>query len=134
MYYVCLNDRNEILRELWFESQPKQPNPVKGMTWYSLINVIPVPSATEKLASTYTLDVDINQMVVTRTYDVVNKTAGEIAVEAAIVQKAQDIADNLPTWQQVSDAIDAATTLAAMKVIVKKLAKIVYWLAKNSAT
>lgn len=46
-------------------------------------------------------------------------------------QREQAIVDNLPSWQQVSDAIDAATTIAACKVILKKLARVVYWLAKN---
>ncbi|MCK5610307.1 hypothetical protein KAR91_51015 [Candidatus Pacearchaeota archaeon] len=50
------------------------------------------------------------------------------------LQKQQDIIDNLPSWQTVSDSIDNAMTIAAMKIIVKKLARIVYWLAKNSST
>lgn len=64
-----------------------------------------------------------------------------IAEQAAIQAKAdfeatklQEIADNLPTWKQVSDAIDGVTTIAGLKIVVKKIAKIVYLLAKNSAT
>ena len=56
------------------------------------------------------------------------------AQQASDLAKAQALIDNLPSWQQVSDAIDAATTVAALKVIVKKVARVVYWLAKNSAT
>jgi hypothetical protein len=55
----------------------------------------------------------------------------EVARQAA---KAQAYVDNLPSWQAVSDAIDAATTIAALKVIVKKMARVVYWLAKDKAT
>lgn len=52
----------------------------------------------------------------------------EIAKQAA---KAQAIIDNLPSWSAVNTAIDNATTLAQMKVIVKKMAIVLYWLAKN---
>lgn len=71
--------------------------------------------------------------------------AAEAANNAA---KAQAIIDNLPAWQPVSDALDgikadaqAATTIAALKVViigliifVKKLARVLYWLAKDSET
>lgn len=53
--------------------------------------------------------------------------------DASEVAKAKAILDNLPSWQTVSDAIDAATTLAACKVIIKKLARVVYWLARKRA-
>ena len=46
--------------------------------------------------------------------------------EALQEAKAQAIIDNLPDWQQVSNAIDSATTIAALKVITKKLARVVY--------
>jgi hypothetical protein len=49
-------------------------------------------------------------------------------------QKQQDIINNLPSWQEVDDAITAATTIAALKVIIRKMARVLYWLAKNSAT
>jgi hypothetical protein len=48
--------------------------------------------------------------------------------------KEQAVLDNLPSWKQVSDSIDGAANLAEAKVIIKKLARVVYWLAKNSAT
>jgi hypothetical protein len=61
------------------------------------------------------------------------RIAAEQAEAARIEAKAQALIDNLPTWQAVSDAIDAATTIAACKVILKKLARVVYWLAKDKA-
>lgn len=53
----------------------------------------------------------------------------EVAATVAQAVKTQAMTDNLPSWQAVSDAIDAATTLAAMKVIVKKMVRVLYWLA-----
>lgn len=47
-------------------------------------------------------------------------------------QKDKDIGDNFPSWQTISDAIDDAATLSEMKIIVKKMARVLYWLAKNS--
>lgn len=58
--------------------------------------------------------------------------APEIVVTAKATAKAQSITDNFPSWKAVSDVIDAATTLVAMKVIVKKMARVVYWLAKGT--
>ena len=58
----------------------------------------------------------------------------QVAFRQDMALKAQEIEDNLPTWQQISDAIDNATTVAALKVIVKKMARILYWLAKNKST
>jgi hypothetical protein len=55
------------------------------------------------------------------------------AVAALEATKAQAISDNLPSWTEVDDAITAATTIATLKVIVRKLARVVYWLAKNKA-
>jgi len=49
-----------------------------------------------------------------------------IDARLAIDAKAQEIIDNLPAWQRVSDAIDSATTIAAMKIILKKIARVVY--------
>jgi hypothetical protein len=61
----------------------------------------------------------------------VNAQTSQVALTTA---KNQSIADNLPSWQNVSDAIDAANTLAKLQAIVKKLARVTYWLAKNSET
>lgn len=46
-------------------------------------------------------------------------------------KRKQDFIDALPSWQQVADAIDGVTTIAGLKVVVKKLARVVYWLARN---
>ena len=54
------------------------------------------------------------------------RIAEQTAKETAQLAKAQEIIDNLPDWQQVSNAIDSATTIAALKVITKKLARVVY--------
>jgi len=69
-----------------------------------------------------------------------NKTSILAAEEAARLAeiarqeaRAQDIVDNLPSWAEIETAITNATTIAALKVIVKKLARVVYWLAKNTA-
>lgn len=51
-------------------------------------------------------------------------------------QKISDIETSLPSWTQVSSAIDNAITdtsinRAALRTIIKKLARVVYWLAKK---
>jgi len=61
------------------------------------------------------------------------REAERLAAIALADAKAQSIVDNLPSWQAVSDAIDAAATLAACKIILKKLARVVCWIAKNKA-
>jgi len=52
------------------------------------------------------------------------------ALDAA--QKEQDIADRLPSWQQARQAIDNISNLADAKSFLKKLTRVVYWLARNS--
>ena len=52
--------------------------------------------------------------------------------QSLITQKQQAIIDNLPSWQAVSNAIDAATTIAKLQAIIKKMARVEYWLAKNT--
>lgn len=54
--------------------------------------------------------------------------------EAEVIQKETDINTNLPTWQKVSDGIDGISSLAEAKTILKKIARVVYWLARNSGT
>lgn len=39
--------------------------------------------------------------------------------------------DNLPSWSAVSTAVDNIANLADAKVFLKKLSRVVYWLAKN---
>jgi hypothetical protein len=130
MYFALINKDGELAKQQWFDTKPEQPNPVKGFTWYELKEVTPNPGTGEKVDIGYTITVESVAGIVTKTYKIVPKSAAELAED----QKAKDIIDNLPSWKEISDAIDAATTLAQMKVIVKKMAKVEYWLAKNSAT
>lgn len=39
--------------------------------------------------------------------------------------------DNLPSWNQVSTAVDNIANLADAKAFLKKLARITYWLARD---
>ena len=62
----------------------------------------------------------------------------EIAKEATIAAqrearrvKIQDFADNIPSWNAVDTAITNITNLADAKVFIKKLSRVVYWLARN---
>jgi len=57
--------------------------------------------------------------------------AARIAEEARRAAKVQAIIDNFPSWLAVSGAIDAADTVAKMKVVVKKLARVLYWTARD---
>ena len=50
----------------------------------------------------------------------------------SMAAKATAIYDNMPSWAQVSTACDNISTLAEAKVFLKKLSRVVYWLAKNS--
>jgi hypothetical protein len=65
------------------------------------------------------------------------KTPDEIAMEAAarakIDAKLSAIADNLPSWTQVSTTVDNIGNLADAKAYLKKLSRVVYWLARNQA-
>jgi hypothetical protein len=133
--FVLLKNDTDIVDQRWYPSGafPDQPNPTKGLTWYILQESYPTPGPTEKIEG-HVWAIDHAQGIAVKTYLLVSKTAEELAQEAAIAQRAQDIIDGLPTWQRVSDAIDAVSTIAGLKVVVKKLARVVYWLAKNSAT
>jgi hypothetical protein len=62
--------------------------------------------------------------------DIVN---ARLAEEARIAAKAQDFLDNLLSWSQVDTAITNIANLADAKVFIKKLARVVYWLAKDKA-
>lgn len=55
------------------------------------------------------------------------------AIKAAQEAKIQAFLDNLPSWSAVKKAIEGATTLAALRTIVLKLARVVYWLARDRA-
>jgi hypothetical protein len=62
--------------------------------------------------------------------DIVN---ARLAEEARIAAKEQALIDNLPSWSQVDTAITNIANLADAKVFIKKLARVVYWLAKDKA-
>jgi hypothetical protein len=63
---------------------------------------------------------------------VIAETAAIETAKTLEQTKLAAIQDNLPNWATIKTAIDNATTIAALKVIVTKLARVVYWLAKNS--
>jgi len=48
-----------------------------------------------------------------------------------IAAKAQALIDNLPSWSQVDTAVTNIANLADAKVFIRKLARVVYWLAKD---
>lgn len=77
--------------------------------------------------TTVTPDIDITN------YDSVKQQIDQekATIEADKIQKVNDINSNLPAWKQVSDEIDGISSLAGAKVALKKIARIVYWLAKN---
>jgi hypothetical protein len=57
----------------------------------------------------------------------------EAAAQAALIAaKLQEIEDNLPSWGQVSTAIDNIANLADAKAFIKKLSRCVYLDLKNS--
>ena len=58
--------------------------------------------------------------------------AAWLAQEALQSQRIQEIIDNLPSWSQVSDYVDGIGNLAEAKGFLKKLARVVYWLTKNT--
>ena len=60
--------------------------------------------------------------------------AQRASADAVNTAKIQEVVSNLPSWQVVSDAIDAATTIAQLKVIVKKMARALYLFTRNSVT
>lgn len=39
--------------------------------------------------------------------------------------------ENFPAWAAVSDAVDAAFSNTAQRTLIKRLCRVVYWLAKN---
>lgn len=53
------------------------------------------------------------------------------AQQAKAQARSQAIADNLPSWAVVSGRIDDIATLDDAKNYIRKLSRVVYWLAKN---
>ncbi len=54
-------------------------------------------------------------------------------VNADRAQKVLDIQTNLPSWSQVESYLDGLANLAEAKIALKKIARVVYWLAKNTS-
>ena len=57
----------------------------------------------------------------------------QAAVDKAAVQaaKTQAFLDNLPSWAIVDQAVTNISDLPSAKVFIRKLARIVYWLARD---
>jgi hypothetical protein len=53
------------------------------------------------------------------------------ATQDIYMKRITDINTILPSWSQVLNRIDAISNLADAKVVLKNIAKIVYWLVKN---
>ncbi len=75
------------------------------------------------------------QVVIDPNRDAILAAEAAAAAQAAVdaIQRTQDIANNLPSWAQVQTAINNIANLADAKVFLGKLARIVYWLAKNTS-
>lgn len=56
----------------------------------------------------------------------------EMELSAQVAVKAQAFTDNLSSWAAVESTIDNIANLAEAKAFLKKLARVVYWLAKNT--
>jgi len=57
--------------------------------------------------------------------------AEKIAREAAQAAKIQAMVDNLPSWAIVDQAVTDIFDLPSAKAFIRKLARIVYWLARD---
>lgn len=53
-------------------------------------------------------------------------------ISARYAAKQSAITTNIPSWTQVETACDNISNLAEAKAFLKKLSRVVYWLAKNS--
>ena len=54
-----------------------------------------------------------------------------LVIKAQYAAKKKAIDDNLPSWAQVETALDNISNLAEAKAALKKIARVVYLLAKN---
>ena len=67
------------------------------------------------------------------------ETVDQATVDAYLAREAlqdlrtKELVENLPNWLRVSNAVDNISNLAGAKAFLKKLARVVYWLAKNTA-
>ena len=100
------------------------------LEWVALGNVPPIEANGRFLSVVDgVLVVDPNKATILAAEEAARQA--EIARQAA---KAQAIIDNLPSWAQVNTAIDNIANLADAKAFIKKLARITYWLAKDTET
>lgn len=60
------------------------------------------------------------------------RIAAEQAEAELLAAKTQSFNENLPSWIAVETAVDNIANLADAKSFLKKLARVVYWLAKDS--
>ena len=86
------------------------------------------PEMTEEMRESKKFDPDSSTLVDQGQTDITPEE--QAAANAAA--KASGIADNLPSWQAVSNAVDAISSLAEAKAFLKKLSRVVYWLARDS--
>lgn len=61
------------------------------------------------------------------------RIAADEAETQRVTAKTKALVDNLPSWTEVDTAITNATNIAALKVIIRKMARVLYWLAKDKA-
>ena len=98
--------------------------------WLSIPSFI-VNEIQREVQTTYTITDKTQNEIDTYDAEQAAALAAALAEQERIVKKEEDIITNLPSWSEVSTAIDNASTIAAMRVIVKKMARVVYWLAKD---
>ncbi len=67
-------------------------------------------------------------------HTLLNSLPEVLAREQITQQRNQDLEVNLPSWAQVQTAVNNITNLAEAKAFILKLSRVVYWLAKGSAT
>ena len=70
---------------------------------------------------------------ITRHKESVERTEENKKAIADQKQRVSDIAANLPSWTQVTTAINAISNIKEVKAVMKKMARITYWLAKNDS-
>lgn len=84
----------------------------------------------EEVEETYT-DLSVQEAMVA--HESASDATARVAREADAAQRIQDLVTSLPSWQKVSDAIDGAFADSQQRAVIKKLARVVYWLAKNTS-
>jgi hypothetical protein len=93
--------------------------------------VYPAPVCDPKY--TKIIDNVILEMTSEEKADVDAAEAAILARQARAIAKSQAIADNLPSWSTIETAIGSADTIAKLRAVVLKLARVLYWDVKNSA-